>query len=110
MKELTVDLGQRAYPIHVGEGALALLGEELKRLKATRVLLVTNSTVGPLYERAALQSICRAQTDLPVAVVTLPDGECFKDFAFFPKLAYKTGRSFFVLGILGDIKGDFPQV
>ena len=43
MKELTVDLGQRAYPIHVGEGALALLGEELKRLKATRVLLVTNS-------------------------------------------------------------------
>lgn len=81
MKELTVDLGQRAYPIHVGEGALELLGEELKRLKATRVLLVTNSTVGPLYERAALQSICRAQTDLPVAVVTLPDGECFKGFA-----------------------------
>ena len=47
MAELTVDLGQRAYPIHVGEGTLALLGEELKRLKATRVLLVTNSTVRP---------------------------------------------------------------
>ena len=37
-------------------------------------------------------------------------GECFKDFAFFPKLAYKTGRSFFVLGVSDDIKGDFPQV
>ena len=59
MKELTVDLGQRAYPIHVGEGALALLGEELKRLKATRVLLATNSTVGPPYERAALQISAR---------------------------------------------------
>ena len=57
MKELTVDLGQRAYPIHVGEGALALLGEELKRLKATRVLLVTNSTVGPLYESYLIHEV-----------------------------------------------------
>lgn len=68
MKELTVDLGQRAYPIHVGEGALALLGEELKRLKATRVLLVTNSTVGrstrgPHFRVSARRSrICRLQS------------------------------------------------
>ena len=52
MKELTVDLGQRAYPIHVGEGALALLGEELKRLKATRVLL-GRSTRGPHFRVSA---------------------------------------------------------
>ena len=29
MMELMVDLGQRAYPIRIGEGALALLGQEL---------------------------------------------------------------------------------
>ncbi len=114
MKELTVDLGQRAYPIHVGEGVLALLGEELKRLKATRVLLVTNSTVGPLYERAALQSICKAQPDLPVAVVTLPDGECFKDLHHIEKIlsaAVDAGldrKSYIVAlggGVIGDMAG-----
>ena len=91
-----------------------MLGEELKRLKATRVLLVTNSTVGPLYERAALQSICKAQTDLPVAVVTLPDGECFKDLHHIEKIlsaAVDAGldrKSYIVAlggGVIGDMAG-----
>ena len=56
MKELTVDLGQRAYPIHVGEGALALLGEELKRL-------LGRSTRGPHFRVSARRSrICRLQS------------------------------------------------
>ena len=79
MMELMVDLGQRAYPIRIGEGALALLGQELKRLKATKALLVTNTTVGPLYEQAAIQSIRDVLPELPTTVVMLPDGECFKD-------------------------------
>ena len=45
----TVDLGERSYPIHIGSGVLARIGDEVKRLKATRVLVVTNTTVGPLY-------------------------------------------------------------
>ena len=48
MIELTVDLAGRAYPIHIGAGAMKLLGSELKRLGATKVLVVTNATVGPL--------------------------------------------------------------
>ena len=33
-----VDLAERSYPIHIGSGALSMLGAELQRLKATRAL------------------------------------------------------------------------
>ena len=49
MRTYTVDLGERSYPIHIGSGVLKTIGEEVKRLGATRVLVVTNTTVGPLY-------------------------------------------------------------
>lgn len=114
MIELTVDLAHREYPIHIGDGALSLLGKELKRLRATRVLLVTNSTVSPLYLKAALESIRGADPDLPVSVVTLPDGECFKDLHHVEKIlsaAVDAGldrKSFLVAlggGVVGDMTG-----
>ena len=79
MIEINVELGSRSYPIHIGQGALDAAGSELKRLKATRVLLVTNTTVGPLYAARVVESIKKALPDVPVAVVELPDGEQYKD-------------------------------
>lgn len=114
MDELTVDLMGRSYPIHIGNGALRLLGTELKRLKATSVLLVSNSTVGPLYEGAALRSIRAEMPDIPVSVVILPDGECFKDLHHIEKIlaaAVDAGldrKSFMVAlggGVIGDMTG-----
>lgn len=114
MMELMVDLGQRAYPIRIGEGALALLGQELKRLKATKALLVTNTTVGPLYEQAAIQSIRDVLPELPTTVVMLPDGECFKDLHHIEKIlsaAVDAGldrKSYMVAlggGVIGDMTG-----
>ena len=75
MIEINVELGSRSYPIHIGQGALDAAGSELKRLKATRVLLVTNTTVGPLYAARVVESIKKALPDVPVGVVELPDGE-----------------------------------
>ena len=49
MKTLTVDLGERSYPIYIGE---ALLGQtELLRqhIPGNSALVVTNETVAPLY-------------------------------------------------------------
>lgn len=114
MTELTVDLKGRAYPIHIAEGAIALLGPELRRLKATSVLVVTNTTVGALYEKAALESIRAAAPDLPVSVVTLPDGECYKDLMHIEKIlaaAVDAGldrKSYMVAlggGVIGDMTG-----
>ena len=81
MRTYTVDLGERSYPIHIGSGVLARIGDEVKRLKATRVLVVTNTTVGPLYEEAVMESLRRVAPDVPAAVVRLPDGEAYKDLA-----------------------------
>ncbi len=114
MIELTVDLAGRAYPIHIGAGAMKLLGSELKRLGATKVLVVTNATVGPLYEQAALQSIRAQLPELAVSVVTLPDGECYKDLHHIEQIlsaAVDAGldrKSYMVAlggGVIGDMTG-----
>ena len=68
-----VDLAERSYPIHIGSGALSMLGAELQRLKATRALIVTNTTVGPLYAQKAAASV--AQTEIPFSVCELPESD-----------------------------------
>ncbi len=81
MIEIDVDLGERSYPILIGEGALAAAGSEAARLKATRVLVVTNTTVGPLYAARVVESLQAALPDARVGVAELPDGESYKDLA-----------------------------
>jgi 3-dehydroquinate synthase len=49
MKTVTVDLGDRSYPIYIGPGLLEQ-GELLrKHIPGKRVLIVTNETIAPLY-------------------------------------------------------------
>ena len=75
MRTYTVDLGERSYPIHIGSGVLKTIGEEVKRLGATRVLVVTNTTVGPLYEKPVMESLAAAVPEVPAADVELALGE-----------------------------------
>lgn len=77
MSLLTVGLGERAYPIEIGAGVLARLPEVLAPARPTRILVVTNTTVGGLYGTAA-QAACAAVA--PSALVALPDGEQHKDW------------------------------
>lgn len=114
MIEINVELGSRSYPIHIGQGALDAAGSELKRLKATRVLLVTNTTVGPLYAARVVESIKKALPDVPVGVVELPDGEQYKDLDHVRLIldaAVEAGldrKSFMVAlggGVVGDMTG-----
>ncbi|AWB45009.1 3-dehydroquinate synthase [Paenibacillus sp. CAA11] len=52
MRTITVELGERSYPIHIGEGLLQRAGEFLKAqgLKnGSPLLIVTDSHVAPLY-------------------------------------------------------------
>ena len=77
IRTLTVELGERSYPIHIGPG---LLGRpELLRphLRGHQALVVTDERVGPLYlERA------RAMLEgLEVAELVLPEGEAQKSLA-----------------------------
>ena len=77
MQTLTVDLGARSYPIHIGAGLLQQAQLILPHLAQKRVAIVTNTTVAPLY----LDQLTATLTGQGVNVlpIILPDGEAYKN-------------------------------
>ncbi|MCI5850131.1 MAG: 3-dehydroquinate synthase [Sutterellaceae bacterium] len=109
--EFRVDLGERSYPILIGEGLLGELGKRVEALSPKRVVIVTNDTVGPLYLERAVSSFSGS---VPVSSVVLPDGERYKDFHSVELVldglvrAGADRRSVIVAlggGVVGDISG-----
>ncbi|MEE3191785.1 MAG: 3-dehydroquinate synthase, partial [Pseudomonadota bacterium] len=49
MQTLTVDLGDRSYPIYIGPGLLRNKELYSPHIKGRQVLIVTNETVAPIY-------------------------------------------------------------
>jgi 3-dehydroquinate synthase len=104
---LKVELGSRSYPILIGEG---LLGQpELLRehLPARDVLIVSNTTVAPLY----LDVLAAALRPRRVVEVILPDGESHKTLATVARIldvlvANRFGRDCTVVALGGGVVGD----
>jgi len=80
MKQVTVGLGERSYPIWIGHDLLPRLPAALDAVNfPRRVGIVTNSTVGALYGEAVVGALRTG--DRQVSVMQLPDGEQFKTLA-----------------------------
>ena len=79
MKTLDVGLGARAYPIHIGRGAIARAGEVLKAGKSRRAVIVTNAVVAAHHLAGLKASL--ANEGIQTDVVLLPDGEAHKNSA-----------------------------
>ena len=79
MQTLTVALGERSYPIHVGEGLLELAGELLSPFVSRHVIVVTN----PIVADHHLERLRTALTGRGIAseAVLVPDGESHKDWS-----------------------------
>ena len=74
METLSVDLGERSYPIFIGPGLLKeadLLGPYLGQ---GRAVIISNDTVAPLY----LDQLKRTLGDSYGGEIILPDGETHK--------------------------------
>jgi 3-dehydroquinate synthase len=107
MKTLTVDLGARSYPIHIGQNLLddpALLAPHIH---GRQVLVVSNETVAPLY----LDRLLTLLTDFDVATVILPDGEQFKNLdtlnTIYPALLeHRLNRGCTLVALGGGVVGD----
>jgi len=106
MKTLHVDLGERSYPIFIGQGLLSkdLIG---KYIKSKQVLVVTNETIAPLYleQTQAMLSKFDHQT------VILPDGEQYKNLdtlnlIYDALLTHKMDRSVTLVALGGGVVGD----
>lgn len=69
LKTVNVELGDRSYPIYIGNGLLQEKGELLrKHIPGKRVLVVTNETIAPLYLEQWVQGGRRRQGGLPGSV------------------------------------------
>ncbi len=107
MKELRVELGDRSYPIYIGEGGIS--NPDLFRpfIKGRKVMIVTNETVGPLYE----QQLRHALAGYEVDSVVLPDGEAFKNWEvlnqiFDRLLECRHSRHSTIVALGGGVVGD----
>ena len=107
MKTLTVELGERSYPIHVGAALLASQ-ELLAPFTADRqVLIVTNTTVAPLY----LDTVTSHLPARQVITHVLPDGEQYKTYAQAGQIMdslveNRFSRDAVVLALGGGVVGD----
>ena len=109
MRTLTVALGERSYPIHVGDGLLQRSGELLASLPSRRVVVVTNSTVAS-HHLDTLRSALSAAS-IGHDVVTVPDGEQHKDWATLYEvhtrlLELDAERSTTLIALGGGVIGD----
>src|SRR4030067_3330173 len=77
MQTLTVGLGERSYPIHIGSGLLAHADLIQAHVPPGRPAIVTNTTVAPLYLEQLQQTLRRINVDS--VPVILPDGEEYKN-------------------------------
>lgn len=109
MQTLTVELGVRAYPIHVGPGLITRTELLLPVLASARVAVVTNTTVAPLYLARFTEALAAAGVaSLPIV---LPDGEQYKDWQslnriFDRLLAARMERKDALVALGGGVIGD----
>ena len=109
MQTLSVALGERSYPIHIGAGLLDDAGLYAPHVKGRRVAIVTNPVVAPLY-LARVQAAIGQAGGTAVAVLT-DDGEQAKGWAALDRvidalLAAQLGRDALVVALGGGVIGD----
>ena len=113
MQTLTVGLAERSYPIHIGSGLLQRTAELLlPHLPGKRTVIVTNTTVAPLY-LDRLQSNLERQ-GVRCSSIVLADGEQYKNAdsinAIYNELLLshsERGTPLIALGggVIGDMAG-----
>ena len=107
MQTLKVDLGERSYPIYIGEGLLDQPELLAPHIAGKQVAIVSNETVAPLY----LERLTRSLGAYSVLPVVLPDGEAFKNWEtlqliFDGLLTARHDRRTTVIALGGGVIGD----
>ena len=106
---LRVELGERAYPIHIGTGILDDASLYAPHVAGRQAAVVTNATVAPLY--AARVEATLAKAGGRAIRIVLPDGEAFKDWQHLDRifgalLQARLDRSSVLVAVGGGVVGD----
>lgn len=107
MQTLTVELGDRSYPIYIGAGVLSDERLFKSAIRGDKVAIVTNETVGPLY----LEKVKSLLSNLDVIEIVLPDGEQYKTLDYLNKifdalLQAHCNRDVTLIALGGGVIGD----
>ena len=112
MQTLTVALGDRSYPVHVGAGLLTHADLITTRLPQRKAAIVTNETIAPLYLASLTQAL--EARGIRVVSVVLPDGEGYKTWETLNRILdalidnrceRKTALLALGGGVIGDLAG-----
>jgi 3-dehydroquinate synthase len=106
---LTVGLGDRSYPIHIGPGLLDQPELLSPHVASRRAALVSNDVVAPLY--AARIETSLAAAGATVQRIVIPDGESHKTWltlnsVFDALLASQADRRTVLVALGGGVVGD----
>ncbi len=109
MQTLTVALGARSYPIHVGTGILGRVGAMPPLAGTARAVIVTNPVVGSHHLATCTDSLTRA--GIRCEVIVVPDGEAHKSWATLYDIhtrliEFGAERSTVLVALGGGVVGD----
>ena len=104
---LTVELGNRSYPIVIGRDLLGGGFDLAQYVRGNDCLVVSNETVAPLYLDKLLPNLA----GLNVSTINLPDGEAHKTLATMATIldrlvAKGAGRDTAIIALGGGVVGD----
>jgi len=107
MATLTVELGERSYPILIQANLLNHPKVLTKHLTTKKVVIVTNDVVDPLY----FPIVNQALTGYDVSKIVIPDGEQHKNLQSFEMVISKllemsAGRDTTLIALGGGVVGD----
>ena len=108
VRELRVSLGERSYPILIGAGLLGGSDALAKLAQGRQVAVVSNDTVGELYEARLAELLAGAAARVSIR---LPDGEAYKnweslDRVFDRLLRERFDRQCLLVALGGGVIGD----
>jgi 3-dehydroquinate synthase len=106
---LTVGLGDRSYPIHIGPGLIGRHGLFAPHVASGRAAVITNEIVAPLYADAVEKSL--AACGVRSFRVVIPDGEASKrwetlDQVYGELLRAQADRKTVIVALGGGVVGD----
>jgi len=108
LEVLNVELGDRSYPIYIGEELLAERTIFEKHIASQQVLVVTNETIAPIYLG---KFSAQFSPDIDIKTSILPDGERFKTLEYLNKifdslLENRCNRQVTLIALGGGVIGD----
>ena len=107
MNLLTVNLGERSYPIHIQSAGLKDIALLQKLIPHKHIVAISNNTVAPLYCDSINTAFCERTLDW----ILLPDGEQHKTLASFETIMTRlleqhAARDTCLIALGGGVIGD----